>query len=102
LREIADQMRAATDSIQSLVNELSGGKVISKGGLAEIEGQLKTELGENLQHVDLLSSSREIRIRPKRFLGSEIFRSVADVVRKYGGRWDGMQRCFIIYPRQRT
>lgn len=97
LQEIAKQMRAAADSIQSLIDELSGVKSVSEEALTAVEGQLKTELGENLQHVDVLSS-RDIRIKPKKFLDSDIFRSVADVARKHGGRWDGMQRCFIIYP----
>lgn len=70
LQEIANQMKVATDSVQSLINELSGGKVTSKETMNDVEGQLKIELGESLQHVDVVSSSNDIRIKPKRFLGS--------------------------------
>ena len=96
LQEIANQLKATSESVQSLINELSGIKGAASETPTGIEGQLKAELGANLQQVEILSSPREIRIKPKSFLGSEVFRAVANVARKYGGRWDATQRCFII------
>lgn len=56
--------------LQSLTNELSGSKAVSKETFTGIDGKLKTELGENLQYVDIVFSPNDIRIKPKKFLGS--------------------------------
>lgn len=96
LQELANQLKAVSNTLQSLANTLAEGKPVTDTGKANIEEQLKTELGENTQYVDLSASSYEIRIRPKKFLETEIFKNIADISRKHGGRWDGGQRCFII------
>lgn len=67
-----------------------------EAGKGSLEEHLKGELKENLQYVDLSVSQNELKIRPRSFLGTEVFKAVADVSRKHGGRWNGGQRCFII------
>ena len=52
LQEIADQLKAVSNSLQSLANALSEGRAVIATGKADIEEQLKSELGENLQYVD--------------------------------------------------
>ena len=101
LQEITDKLREVTDSLQNLANELSGGRAPPTLETTELEGQIRSELGDNLQYVDVYQSRNEIRIHPKRFLESEIFRSIASVARKHGGRWDGGQRSFIIFLQRR-
>ena len=96
LQEIADQLRGLSSSIQSLADEMSGRQAAHEVGKGSLEEQLKGELKENLQYVDLSVSQNELKIRPRSFLGTEVFKAVADVSRKHGGRWDGGQRCFII------
>lgn len=96
LQEIANQLRKVADSLQSLVNEISGEKTVSEASKVSLEEQLKGELKDNVQHNDFSTTPNEIRIRPKRFLGTDVFKTIADASRKHGGRWDGWQRCFII------
>jgi len=97
LQEITNKLREVTTALQNLIKELSRGTVPSTIEMTELEGQIRNELGDNIQYVDLYQSRNEIRIRPKRFLGSEIFRSIAGVARNHGGRWDRIQRSFIIF-----
>lgn len=96
MQEIAAQLRRVASSMQDLANLLSGEKIVSGEEKTTTAEQLKKALGDNLQHVDVVVGQDDILIRPKRFLGSEVFRSVAEVVRKQRGRWDGGRRCFII------
>ena len=71
---------------------MSGRQAAHEAGKGSLEEQLK----ENLQYIDLSVSQNELKIRPRSFLGTEVFKAVADVSRKHDGRWDGGQRCFII------
>lgn len=96
MQEIADRLRQVAASLQDLANSLSEEKIVSKGETTNLVEQLKAELGANLQYVDVMQGQSDIRIRPKKFLGSEVFRSISDVARKQRGRWDGSQRCFTI------
>lgn len=94
--QVADQLRRVAASLQDLANLLSEGKgtpMVEKTVQAE---KLKEDLGANLQHVDVIQGPNDIQIRPKGFLGAEVFRSIADIVRKQRGRWDSGRRCFII------
>lgn len=96
LQEIADQLRGLSSSIRSLAEEMSGGQAAHEAGKDSLEEQLKGELKGNLQYVDLSVSQNELKLRPRSFLEAEVFKAVADVSRKHGGRWDGGQRCFMI------
>lgn len=88
LQEIADQLKEISSSIQSLADEMSGRQAAHEAGKGNFEEQLK----ENLQCVDLSVSQNELKIRPRSFLRTEVFKAVADVSRKHGGRWDEGQR----------
>lgn len=96
MQEIANQLRQVAASLQDLANLLSEEKIVPRAEKTTLAEQLKKELGDNLQYVDVILGQNDIRIRPKRFLETEVFRSIADVARKQRGRWDSDRRCFII------
>lgn len=96
MQEIANRLSQIAVSLQDLANLLSEEKTVPREEKTSLAEQLKIELGANLQYVDVTQGQSDIRIRPKKFLGTEVFRSISDVARKQRGRWDGGQRCFII------
>jgi len=96
MQEVVDQLRQVAASLQDLANLLSGEKTAPRAGKTTLTEQLKKELGANLKHVDVILSQNDVQIRPKGFLGAEVFRSIADIARKQRGRWDSGRRCFII------
>lgn len=99
LLDLARSLSEAAEAIKAIAAQLCEGEATPSA--SSVESKVRTELDANLQYVDLMSSGDEIRIRPKRFLGTELFRTIASVSRKYGGRWDGGQRSFIIPTRPR-
>ncbi len=94
LQDLKLHMAEVTASVDALLNELGAIAPIQLG--ASPVDQLKKDLGDNLQHLNLSVSGNEVRLSPKRFLGSQLFRPIADTVRRDGGRWDGRQRVFIV------
>jgi len=102
MREIAEQLRRVAASLQDLASLLSEEKIAPRAEpfpeqqAATLVEQLRRELGASLQQVDIVPGQTDLQIRPKGFLGAEVFRSVADVARKHRGRWDGGRRCFMV------
>ncbi|MFQ6076722.1 MAG: hypothetical protein ACE5Z5_11410 [Candidatus Bathyarchaeia archaeon] len=97
LQELRTKLAGAIDSIDALLSEL-GAEPSPRAdtGALLFADQMKRELRDNLKYVDLSVSEGEVRLSPKRFLGSAIFRSIAEVVRRHEGRWDSRQQVFII------
>jgi hypothetical protein len=97
LLEIARSIGQAAKDLEDVASKLSSKAQPSEA--ERIEALLRTDLGANLQHVDIVVSEGEVRVKPRRFLGSDVFRAVASAVRKHNGRWDGKERVFIIPAR---
>lgn len=84
------------DKISSLSMSLTGSKPMVT---APLIGTLKEELGERMGLLEIRIEGNLVILKPKRYLGSQNFRSVIEAVRKYGGNWTPERRAFIIRKR---
>lgn len=59
--------------------------------------QLKEEVEDNLQYIEIIPGQNDILILAKRFLGTPVFRAIAEVTRKRRGRGDSEGK-MLHYP----
>jgi len=57
---------------------------------------LLADLGERSKLLEIVVRKDSIMLRPKRYLETQDFRAVTDVVKKHDGFWSSVKRSFII------
>jgi len=93
--EIAN-LKAQIAEISGRINELSAGLSTKAVAPVRVEDALRGELGGLAELLEIRGQPDQVTLRPRRYLGSEDFRSVLQAVRRHGGFWSSMNRTFVI------
>jgi len=61
-----------------------------------LSATLMNELGERVDLLDVRNTSDSVTLKPKRYLGTQDFSAVREMVRRHGGFWSSQRRMFIV------
>ena len=89
-------LRAQIAELTGRVNELSASPLSKAPVPPTFEDALRSELGGLAELLEIRSQPNQVTLRPRKYLGTQDFRSVSDAVRRHGGFWSSMNRAFII------
>jgi len=98
--EIA-KLKAQIAEMSGRISELSAKPAAGAVPAPNIEDILRSELGGLAELLEIRSQPDQLTLRPRRYLGSQDFRSVSEVLRRHGGFWSSMNRTFIIRKARR-
>lgn len=90
-RKIAE-LESLTRELKDNVAKLSAAPLKPLG----VREALVMDLAERADLLEILESKDSLMLRPKRYLGTQAFRAVSEIVRKHGGAWSSDRRMFII------
>lgn len=93
--EIA-KISAQISEMKSRIESLSAKPPAKTVPAPSMEDALRGELGGLSELLEIRSQPDQVTLRPKRWLGTQNFRSVSEVVRRHGGFWSSVNRTFII------
>lgn len=98
--EIA-KVKAQLSEMSGRIDELTAKPIAKVAPTPVVEDALRGELGGLVELLELRSQPDQLTLRPRRYLGSQDFRSVSEVVRRHGGFWSSMNRAFIVRKAKR-
>lgn len=78
------------DIVKLSVNELA----VTQAGPVAIA--LTNDLAELADLLQIRAASDSVTLRPKRYLATQDFRAVSEIVRRHGGFWSSERRVFIV------
>lgn len=100
LKKEVVELESSIAELKGKMSLLSAPIPISKPMVVEpLVETLKVALGERVGFFEIRVEGDLVILRPKRYLGSQHFRAVIDIVRKHGGNWVPERRAFIIRKR---
>lgn len=98
--EIA-KLKAQIAEMSGRISDLAARPAAGAVPAPPIEDILRSELGGLAELLEIRSQPDQLTLRPRRYLGSQDFRSVSEVLRRHGGFWSSMNRFFIIRKARR-
>jgi len=93
--EIA-KLKAQIAEMIARIEEMSAKPPAKVAAPPPIEHVLRGELGGLAELLEIRSQPDQVILRPRRYLGTQDFRSVSEAIRRHGGFWSSMNRTFII------
>lgn len=95
------ELKAQIAEMSRRINELSKRPATEATPAPSIEDTLRSELGGLAELLEIRSQTDQLTLRPKRYLGTQDFRSVSEILRRHGGFWSSLNRAFIVRKAKR-